>query len=83
MFFSIGPDKDLVSFLIRKTQLNTTKGQLVSISPPERPPEAEQCKDSEKRRFFHQNLHLAVLRSFAKGLTFSGFNGKSLLNQRG
>ena len=26
---------------------------------------------------------LAVLRSFAKGLTFSGFTGKSLLNQRG
>ena len=29
------------------------------------------------------NIYLAVLRSFAKGLSFSGFTGKSLLNQRG
>ena len=31
-----------------------------------------------------RNNHWSVLRSFAKGLTvLSGFNGKSLLNQRG
>ena len=34
-------------------------------------------------KHFGSSLFLAVLRSFAKGLTFSGFNGKSLLNQMG
>ena len=28
-------------------------------------------------------ISVAVLRSFAKGLTFSGFDGQSLVNQRG
>ena len=42
-------------------------------------PKECRCLSSLKGNRGH---YLAVLRSFAKGLTFSGFNGKSLSNQR-
>ena len=37
-------------------------------------------KAKSPSRIASLTVNLAVLRSFAKGLTFSGFTGKSLLN---